>query len=241
MKLNDLEVSGHFSEDGRLCFELACDWESAAKLNGQKLTVTDGEKKVSEYYGYKLVTIDESSSGTLYCWFALNLSDATESAINQIKEALDTVRSDVASALAVNEATKAAARLSVASMDFSEVSSTDVVSVISFVKEWEPGISLGENDPVSYKGKLYRTSQAIAETQEQYPPDTAGESLYYPIEVADDGIIVFRISHGKYDSVRKGEMRHYPDASGPVYVSLIDFNTTIPGSDPRWWEMVDDE
>lgn len=30
----------------------------------------------------------------------------------------------------------------------------------------------------------------------------------------------------------------YPDEHGVEYESLIDANTTVPGSDDRWWELV---
>lgn len=241
MELNKLLIVGSCTDDGRICFELDCSWSEAAALNGQKLTVTDSGKTVSEYYGYKLETVDESSNGTLYCWFGLKLDDATKESIAQISESVNLIRGDLQAASLVFEQVSTVARLATASMDFETISASDIVSITDYIQEWVPGITLGRNAPVSYKGKLYRTSQAIAETQEQYPPDIAGESLYYPIEVADDGIIVYRTCHGDYDAVRKGEKRHYPDADSPVYVSLIDFNSTIPGSDPRWWELVEDE
>lgn len=241
MELNKLLIVGSCTDDGRICFELDCSWSEAAALNGQKLTVTDSGKTVSEYYGYKLETVDESSDGTLYCWFGLKLGDATEDAIAQISESVNAIQKDLQSVSTGYSQVDAVARLATAQIDFETVSATDVVSISGYIQEWVPGINLGRNAPVSYKGKLYRTSQEIPETQEQYPPDTAGESLYYPIEVADDGIIVYRESHGDYDAVRIGEKRHYPGADGPVYVSLIDYNATIPGSDERWWRLVEDE
>ncbi|MDN0064885.1 hypothetical protein [Collinsella ihumii] len=241
MQLNELEIVGRCADEDRICFELDCDWDDAAALNGQKLTVADGGKTVEEFYGYKLHSIDESSDGTLYCWFALKLDDATKESIAQISESVNSIQKDLQSASLAFGLVDTVARLVTASIDFETVSAYDVVSIADYIQEWVPGIQLGRNAPVTYNGKLYRTSQAIAETQEQYPPDIAGESLYYPIEVADDGIIVYRTCHGDYDAVRKGEKRHYPDARGPVYVSLIDYNSTIPGSDERWWELVKDE
>lgn len=241
MQLNGLEIVGRCADEDRICFELDCDWDNAAALNGQKLTVTDDGETVEEYYGYKLSAVDESSDGTLYCWFGLKLDDATKESIAQISESINLIQANLQTVTFGYDRIDTVVRLATASMDFETVSASDIVSITDYIQEWVPGIKLGRNAPVLYKGKLYRTSQAIAETQEQYPPDIAGESLYYPIEVADDGIIVYRTCHGDYDAVRKGEKRHYPDARGPVYVSLIDYNSTIPGSDERWWELVKDE
>lgn len=241
MELNGLQLVGDFFEDERLCFELDCEWSEAASLNGKTLSVTDDGKMIREYFGYQLSTIDKSKSDTLYCWFELKLADATEEAIAKISDSVNAIQNDLQSVSSGYGQVEAVARLVTASMDFEAVSATDVVSISDYIPEWVPGINLGRNAPVAYKGKLYRTSQEIPETQEQYPPDTAGESLYYPIEVADDGIIVYRECHGDYDAVRIGEKRHYPSADGPVYISLIDYNSTIPGSDERWWELVEDE
>lgn len=41
---------------------------------------------------------------------------------------------------------------------------------------------------------------------------------------------------GAHDAVRIGEYRRH---AGAAYRSLIDYNTTEPGSDPRWWVQED--
>lgn len=113
---------------------------------------------------------------------------------------------------------------------------TEQVRFGRYTPEWEPGIKLGKNAPVMRNGQLYRASQAIESAQEQYPPETAGESLYYPVEVAPDGIIVYRTCHGEYDIVRKGEKRHYPGAEDPVYLALED-TAYSPDAHPQHWEL----
>lgn len=42
---------------------------------------------------------------------------------------------------------------------------------------------------------------------------------------------------GSHDAPNVGEKVHYPGAEDPVYMSKIPGNTTIPGSDERYWEM----
>lgn len=134
------------------------------------------------------------------------------------------------------------ARLAMPSIDFAEVSATDVVAIPDYIPEWSTliGQQLKHNSPCRYNGTIYRASQDVT-VQEIYPPDVAGESQYYPIEVAPDGIIVYRTCHGKYDAVRLGEYRHYPDADGPVYRSLKDWNSYDPSVRPQDWELVENE
>ena len=129
------------------------------------------------------------------------------------------------------------AKLTASSIDFEAVSATDCVAIPDYVPEWEPGIKLGKNAPVMRNGQLYRASQAIESAQEQYPPETAGESLYYPVYVDEDGIIIYRECHGEYDMVRKGEKRHYPGAGDPVYIALED-TAYSPDTYPQHWKLV---
>lgn len=44
--------------------------------------------------------------------------------------------------------------------------------------------------------------------------------------------------HGEHDMVHKGERRHYPDASGSVYIALE--NTAYsPDTYPQHWKKVE--
>ena len=108
-----------------------------------------------------------------------------------------------------------------------------------YTPEWAPGTDYRQCQTVMRDGRLYRVSQDHT-SQEIYPPETAGESLYYPIEVAPDGIIVYRTCHGQYDMVRKGERRHYPDAEGPVYEALAD-TAYSPNTYPTHWTKLSGE
>lgn len=130
------------------------------------------------------------------------------------------------------------ARLLAPSIDFAAVASTDVIAIPDYIPAWEDVAHFEQNDPCTYKGTIYRASQPH-DRQDIYPPDVAGESMYYPIEVAPDGVIVYRACHGQYDAVRIGERRHYPDASGPVYESLVDYNSYSPDVRPDDWKLVE--
>lgn len=113
---------------------------------------------------------------------------------------------------------------------------TEQVRFERYTPEWEPGTDYKKRQTVMRGGQLYRVSQDHT-SQEAYPPETAGESLYYPITVAPDGIIVYRMCHGEYDMVRKGELRHCPDADGPAYEALED-TAYPPDAYPAYWRAV---
>ena len=129
------------------------------------------------------------------------------------------------------------ARLAMPSIDFASVTATDVVSIPDYIPEWSTliGQKLKKNNPCRYNDTIYRASQDVT-VQDIYPPDVAGESQYYPIEVAPDGIIVYRPCHGEYDMVRAGETRHYHDAEGPVYRAKVD-TAYDPDTVPDNWEL----
>lgn len=113
---------------------------------------------------------------------------------------------------------------------------TEQVRFERYTPEWEPDTDYKQCQTVMRDGQLYRCSKDLT-SSEVYPPETAGESEYYPITVAPDGIIVYRECHGEYDMVREGEFRHYPDADGPVYEALDD-TTYSPDAYPQHWRKV---
>lgn len=132
------------------------------------------------------------------------------------------------------------ARLLAPSIDFATVTATDVAAIPDYVPEWSTliGQKLKQNSPCVHEGTIYRASQDVT-VQDIYPPDVAGESQYYPIEVAPDGVIVYRTCRGQYDMVRKGERRHYPGANDPVYEALED-TAYSPDAYPKHWKLVSD-
>lgn len=132
----------------------------------------------------------------------------------------------------------AVAKLAIRSVDFTSISSTDVVAAVDYVPNWSDVAHFKQNDPCVYMGVVYRASKDH-DRQDVYPPDVAGESMYYPITVAPDGIIVYRTCHGDYDMVHKGERRHYPDAEGPVYEALED-TAYSPDTYPDHWKLTTD-
>lgn len=135
---------------------------------------------------------------------------------------------------------QALARMQVMTMNLAPMPASTVAEFRDYWRDWEPGIKdVKQNDCFKYGGGYWRASQDIPETQGIYPPGTS-ESLYYPITVSSDGVIVYRECHGEYDMVRAGETRHYTDADGPVYRAKVD-TAYDPDAVPDNWEFVSDE
>lgn len=128
-----------------------------------------------------------------------------------------------------------AARDRVATLEFG--SETEIAEVSTLLPDWVPdGHEYRQGDAFQWGKRTWRVSQDTT-SQGIYPPDVS-EALYYEIVIAPDGIVVYRAAHGRYDSVREGELRHYPDADGPVYRSKVDWNAYAPDVVPANWELV---
>lgn len=84
-----------------------------------------------------------------------------------------------------------------------------------------------------YADKLWRVEQTHT-SQADWLPDIT-PALY--TEVAKPGEIpVWRQPTGAQDAYMTGDKVHYPDEQGPVYVSIMDYNTYAP--DVYGWEAV---
>lgn len=103
---------------------------------------------------------------------------------------------------------------------------------------WEPGkvyaagtlLTYGTNgvgDPQLYRVAQPHTSQA------DWTPDIT-PALYTPIGLTDEGYPQWSQPTGAHDAYDTGDVVDY---NGVLYESLIDGNTTVPGSDERWWTV----
>lgn len=229
--------------------------DEAADLNkADTLEVKDGDALVASYAGFKVVEVALATDGeSVRLTASRELPAETKEAIRAIESNLQVVSTtaeaattaaaeakEIAESAGTDPQVATVAKLTARSIDFTSVSATDTVAIPDYIPEWEDciGKTLPQNSPVKYNGTIYRTSQQV-QVQEHYDPVTAGESQYYPIEVAPDGIIVYRTCHGSYDMVLKGEKRHYPDANGPVYIALQNADRS-PEEWPQYWQLVED-
>ena len=86
-------------------------------------------------------------------------------------------------------------------------------------------------DPQLYKVNQTHTALAL------YPPGSVGsEALYTAIGLDDSGYPVWSQPTGAHDAYDTGDIVNY---NGTLYESLIDGNTTVPGTDDRYWRTYD--
>lgn len=120
------------------------------------------------------------------------------------------------------------------------LSDEEALEVATVYDPWEVGkayklddlLLYGENavgDPQLYRVISAHTSQA------DWTPDTA-VSLYKAIGLDDSGYPVWSQPTGAHDAYNTGDVVNY---NGELYESLIDGNTTVPGTDERYWKKID--
>lgn len=97
---------------------------------------------------------------------------------------------------------------------------------------WTNGVQYSAGDRVQYDGKLYECVQAHT-AQETWTPDNT-PALWK--EVARPGTIpVWKQPTGSQDAYQIGDLVHYPDENGPVYVCTIANNVWSP--EVTGWEL----
>lgn len=102
----------------------------------------------------------------------------------------------------------------------------DALEAVELFPAWAAGVSYEAPVRVRYDGKLYRCEQSHTSQDGWEPPITP--ALW--TEVAEPGEIpVWRQPTGAQDAYRLGDKVHYPDETGPVWESTIDYNTYQPG------------
>lgn len=108
---------------------------------------------------------------------------------------------------------------------------------VRLYRPWEIGrtykvgeyLTYGQNgvgDPQLYKVVQDHTSQA------DWTPDVT-PALYDAIGLDNSGYPVWSRPTGAHDAYNTGDIVNY---NGVLYESQINGNTTVPGTDDRWWK-----
>lgn len=118
------------------------------------------------------------------------------------------------------------------------LSDEEALEVATVYSPWEVGKAYKQDGLFTYgvnavgDPQLYRVTQAHT-SQADWPPDLT-TSLYKAIGLDDAGYPVWSAPTGAHDAYNTGDIVNY---DGVLYVSLIDGNTTIPGTDERYWNV----
>lgn len=101
----------------------------------------------------------------------------------------------------------------------------DALEAVELFPAWAADVAYELNERIRYGGKLYRCVQSHR-SQADWAPDLT-PALW--TEVAKPGEIpVWKQPTGAQDAYMEGDKVHYPDADGPVYQSIMDYNTYAP-------------
>lgn len=121
---------------------------------------------------------------------------------------------------------------------FAALSFTDeqALEVSDLYPVYEVDHDYKQNDRFTYNGRLFKVNQDHTSAAQWVPGETGTESLYTCLEMAGDGYLVWTQPTGAHNAYNTGDIVHYPTKDDQLYKSLIDGNTTVPGSDERWWE-----
>lgn len=114
------------------------------------------------------------------------------------------------------------------------LSDEEALGGVELFPAWAADTSYELGIRVRYDGKLYKCIQAHT-SQDQWTPDVT-PALW--TDVAEPGTIpVWRQPTGSQDAYMTGDKVRYPDESGPVYVSTMDYNVYAP--DVYGWTLVE--
>lgn len=102
---------------------------------------------------------------------------------------------------------------------------------------YEVGVAYEAGKLLRYEGIAYAVITGHI-SQADWTPDQEG-SLYRRLGAVDllatSDALPWTPPTGAHDAYNTGDEVSY---QGSTYRSLIDGNTTVPGSDPRWWEAL---
>ena len=128
------------------------------------------------------------------------------------------------------------AMITLARMQAKALSDTDALEVTALFPVWEAGTAYQEGDRFTYGDNFYKVLQDHT-SEEQWKPGEA-PSLY--VLVSDPAVEwpEWREPTGAHDAYNTGDKVTY---NGKRYVSKIDGNTTVPGTDGRYWEEQKEE
>lgn len=251
MKLNDIDLESYAERENEVTFILTgtVGLDDVMALDGEVLTITSNRAEYRKYEGYSLMSAGytDQSAEHMSARFFRKLSDQTESAINQLDANVATIQAAAESAQQTSQAAMETAQEAGASpavkaagamyVNATALTNTQLTDVRELIEDFVPGAEYEKGWIRRYEGAYYRMAQDISSTTSTtYQPGTGTESLYTLIELAPDGIRVWRMPTDATNSFALGEKAHYPDADGAVYVSKREGNTSEPTKD-EWWEL----
>ena len=238
MELNGIKLVAYSTDADEAKFDLSeTDVQGAAALDGQTLTVRDDEGVTMEVFaGYAVASIKVDGE-IIRVRFVRAMDEQTATAIAGLEDGIKEVAGRVQELSAASSPQLMSLAGIVAPAMAPSMTDEQALAVSDFFPEYAVGVDYEQGDVFRHDDRLFRVAQPHT-SQEQWVPGEAGtESLYTEIEVAEDGVDVWRQPTGAHDAYGVGDKVHYPDEDGPVYVSTIDGNTWSPKEYPQGWQL----
>lgn len=208
------------------------EWRIDTKKSGHWETVDEDGKPVEHYDG--VIPEDWPHEQEIEdVWTFGRYIEYTKEELEEIERR----KSEAEAAERKSNQIGVAVAMLVRSIDTTTMNDDDMASLSELYGEWSDdanGTDYKVGDTRRHDGKLWRCSSAHKK-QEDWAPGVAA-ALWYEIEIASDGVLVWRRPSGAHDAPGMDAKRHYPNAEGPIYVSKRDGNTSEPGTD-EWWEL----
>lgn len=215
--------------------------------------LTEGEDTVASFAGYVQTAVYlGTEEGSVRMRAARELPTESKEAIEAVEANLGALSAKVTATDAKADEAKATAQTAAeganpqvatfARMQLPAMAATmtdeQAISVSTLWPEWSAAsVEYKVDDVVQHADHLWRCEQAHT-SQESWTPDAA-PSLWSQIDIAGDGVDVWTQPTGAHNAYNAGDRVHYPTASDPIYVSLIDGNTWAPDAYPAGWQLED--
>ena len=162
--------------------------------------------------------------------YGVEYSDDYQDVLNKILIKID----EIAHRISIDMSGSVLRAASFAALSFTD---EQAVQVPDLYPEYEVNHAYKKDERFTYNGRLFKVNQAHTSAAQWVPGETGTESLYTNLEMAGDGYLVWTQPTGAHNAYNTGDIVHYPTKDDQLYKSLIDGNTTVPGSDDRWWEI----
>lgn len=206
-------------------------------ITEQTVEPADGGAPCAQYTAdevhlVKAITQEEAEASFDELW---DEAAAAETPQDERIKALETIAKVFSAAAPQLAQIRTAATLSIQAMAAS-LTDEQAISVSGLIPAFEVDKGYKHGDLLTHEGEVYRVAQNHT-SQAQWVPGSGTESLYTHITLAGDSIPVWQQPTGAHDAYNTGDKVHYPDESGPVYVSKTDGNTWSPDAYPAGWEL----
>lgn len=188
---------------------------------------------------YNPLLSSEDNFKALFNWLNFALREMTVGRVPRAKDDADKTAGVVSAQLGGVADEKTAEQFRFALQKFAAtLSEKEAMEIATIYDPWEIGKDYKGGEYFTYgtnavgDPQLYRVNDGKPhKSQEDWPPDKQPD-LYTAIGLDESGHPVWAQPTGAHDDYDKGDIVNH---NGTLYISNINGNATVPGTDERWW------